>query len=59
MNSAVKIIEQPSAKDRQAILGGLVEFNRTHAPPAEAEALCVGIVGDDGELTGGLYGTTS
>ncbi len=59
MNSPVKIIEQPSAKDREAILGGLVAFNRIHAPPAEAEALCVGIVGDDGELTGGLYGTTS
>ena len=57
MTSVITIIEQPSAKDREAILGGLVEFNRSHAPPAEAEAMCVGLLGEDGELAGGLYGT--
>jgi GNAT superfamily N-acetyltransferase len=59
MTPLIAIIEQPTAADRQAILGGLVEFNRAQAPPARGEALCVGIVGEDGELTGGLYGTTA
>jgi GNAT superfamily N-acetyltransferase len=56
MIPVIKVIDQPTAADRQAILGGLLEFNRNNAPPAKAESLCVGIVGSDGELSGGLYG---
>jgi GNAT superfamily N-acetyltransferase len=56
---AITIIDQPTAADREAILGRLVEFNYAHAPATAPEALCVGVVGDDGELSGGLYGTIS
>ncbi len=56
MIPTIRIIDQPSAADREAILSGLVEFNRAHASPAQAEALCVGLVGENGELSGGLFG---
>ena len=58
MTPTIGIIDQPSAGDREAILGGLIEFNRTHAARAGAHPLCVGLFGEGGELTGGLYGTT-
>lgn len=59
MPAVITIIDKPTAEDRQAILDGLLAFNRAQAPPAKGEALCVAILGESGELTGGLYGSTA
>jgi GNAT superfamily N-acetyltransferase len=42
---------------RQAVLEGLLEFNSANAAPANADALCIALVDEDGATAGGLYGT--
>ncbi len=53
MTTGAAAIEQ-----RQAILDRLREYNAAQAGPANAEALCVALVGEDGGVDGGLFGTT-
>ena len=51
-------VEEPAHEHRQAILDGLAAFNLSRAGPGSRRLLCIGIEGDDGTLTGGLYGWT-
>jgi GNAT superfamily N-acetyltransferase len=51
-------VEEPTAEHRQTILDGLASFNLSLAGPGSRLTLCIGIEGEDGTLTGGLYGWT-
>ncbi|HYI42443.1 MAG TPA: GNAT family N-acetyltransferase [Sphingomicrobium sp.] len=46
-------------EQRSRILDGLRDFNVRTAGPGQWQPLCVAILDDDGQVTGGLYGTTA
>ena len=46
-------------EDRQPILDGLLEFNRTHAPPPKFHILGLLLQAEDGTTIGGLWGRSA
>jgi GNAT superfamily N-acetyltransferase len=55
---AARLVEQPSAELREALLAQLVRFNADHAPAADARPLCIAISNGAGDRDGGLWGVT-
>ncbi|HVM38871.1 MAG TPA: GNAT family N-acetyltransferase [Sphingomicrobium sp.] len=55
---AVRLVEQPAAERRGALLAQLVRFNAGQAPAAGARPLCVAISNATDDLDGGLWGVT-
>ena len=49
--------DAPSDADRDAILAGLIAFNRTHVEPGPTGPLAVLVKDEDGSTVGGLWGS--
>ena len=54
----LEVPDSPSAEHREAILGALVQYNRSAGPATTAQPLAVLIRSPSGQVAGGLWGKT-
>jgi len=58
METTLRVPDEPSAEDREAVLAPLAAFNTEHGYPSDTKPLAVLLTDESGGTVGGLWGRT-